>query len=92
VEEKRGESGERTRTREGSVETHSIHLTHGLLAVVALACHPVAVEVREEPVDIVRARRVVVPLGGVVPEERFVQCFGSDEPHVRVRFGGGTRQ
>lgn len=46
--------------------TYSIHLVHALLPLIALALHPIPIEISEQTVEVVGARGVSIPLSSVI--------------------------
>ena len=46
--------------------THCVHRINSLSTFIPFAFNPVAIEISEQSVDVVRSRRVSVPLASVI--------------------------
>lgn len=59
----------KTRSNPKGRTTYSIHRVHVLLPLIALAFHPVPIEISEQTVQVVGTRGVSIPLSSVISQE-----------------------
>lgn len=52
--------------------TYRVDRINPFSALIALPFNPVSIEIREQPIDIVRAGRVTIPFCSIVAQECFI--------------------